>query len=243
MLKKLLRNWAKGVRLAFLEGFIADYKEALVSKTKASSVLDAIVNQWFTRFHWTIPLSSEDSATGTVVPVDALGHEVLSPADSILKGRVIERARTVCIITFFQTRLSDTFNFKSLYHWYEYRCKRTTAPRLGKGKKDPISLLIEKVLGRTTSPTRRSAGWEAWGKENFSSFKEEFEADFAASGKPKSARAAARNDFKLARWKELDDETQAHWNDVAKTKYEEAKKDAQERANSSGLLSPAEAQA
>ena len=114
---------------------------------------------------------------------------------------------------------------------------------MGKGKKDPISLLIEKVLGHTTLPTRRSTGWEAWGKENFSSFKEQFEADFAASGKPKSAHAAAWNNFKLARWKELNDETQAHWNDVAKTKYEEAKKDTQERANSSGLLSPAEAQA
>jgi len=117
------------------------------------------------------------------------------------------------------------------------------APQLGKGKKDPISLLIEKVLGHTTSPTRRSTGWEAWGKENFTSFKEEFEADFAASGKPKSMHAAARNDFKLAQWKELDDKTQAHWNDIVKTKYEEVKKDAQEHANSSGLLSPAEAQA
>lgn len=98
-----MRNWAKGARLAFLEGYIADYKEALVTKKKASSVLDAIVNQWFTQFHWTIPLSADDSATATVLPVDAQGHEILSPADAILKGRVIERARTVCIITFLQT--------------------------------------------------------------------------------------------------------------------------------------------
>lgn len=114
---------------------------------------------------------------------------------------------------------------------------------MGKGKKDPISLLIQKVLGRATSATRRSAGWEAWGKENFASMKEEFEAEFGASGRPKSARAAARNDFKLARWKELDEETQTHWNELAKTKYDEAKKVAQERADNSGLLSPAEAQA
>lgn len=237
-----MRNWAKGERLAFLEGFIADYKEALLTKKKASSVLDAIVNQWFTRFHWTIPLSSGDSAAATVLPVDAQGHEILSPADAILKGRVIERARTVRIISFFQICLSNIFILKSLYHWYEYRCKRT-APRMGKGKKDPISLLIQKLLGCTTSPTRRSAGWETWGKENFASLKAEFEADFAASGRPKSARAAARNDFKLARWKELDEETQNHWNEVAKTKYEEAKKVAQERADNSGLLNPEEAQA
>ncbi|EDQ99299.1 uncharacterized protein LACBIDRAFT_316698 [Laccaria bicolor S238N-H82] len=202
LLKNLLRNWAKGQRLAFLEGFIADYKEALHTKKKASSVLDAIVNQWFTHFHWTIPLSSGNSATATVLPMDAQGHEILSPTDAILKGRVIECAHT------------------SLYHWYEYRCKRTV-PQMGKGKKDPISLLLQKLLRCSTSPTRRSAGWETWGKENFASLKAEFEADFA----------------------ELDEDTQNHWNEVAKTKYEEVKKVAQERTDNSGLLSPAEAQA
>ena len=94
LLQPLLRNWAKGQRLAFLENFISDYKEALLTK-KCSSVLDSIINQWFARFHWTIPLSAVDTATATVLPVDAQGHEVLTSADSILKGRVIERAHNV----------------------------------------------------------------------------------------------------------------------------------------------------
>ena len=97
LLRPLLRNWAKGERLAFLEGFISDYKEGLLTK-KSASVLDAIINQWFTRFHWSIPLSADDQATATVFDLDGQGHEILGSADSILKGRVIERARTVCPI-------------------------------------------------------------------------------------------------------------------------------------------------
>ena len=129
-------------------------------------------------------------------------------------------------------------SFQSLYHWYEYRCKRTTLllPRPSKGKKDHVSLLVDKFLGR-------SAGWEVWGKEHFPSMKADFEADFAASGKHKSARASARNDFKLARWKELDEETQEHWNETAKTKHATTKKETQDRMQNSGLLDPAEAQA
>ena len=96
LLKPLLRNWAKGERLAFLESFISDYKESLLAK-KSSSVLDSIINQWFARFHWTIPLSAVDTATATVLPVDAQGHEVLTSTDSILKGRVIERVRTISL--------------------------------------------------------------------------------------------------------------------------------------------------
>ncbi|EDQ98438.1 uncharacterized protein LACBIDRAFT_335964 [Laccaria bicolor S238N-H82] len=172
LLRPLLHNWAKGERLAFLEGYISDYKEGLLSKKKSASVLDAIVNQWFTRFHWSIPLSANDNATATVFALDSQGHEILGSADSILKGRVIERART------------------SLYHWYEYRCKRMTSllPRPSKGKKDNLTLLVEKFLGRSASSSRRSAGWEVWGKEHFPSMKADFEAEFAASGRPKSAR-------------------------------------------------------
>ena len=94
LLHPLLRNWAKGQCLAFLEGHISDYKESLLNK-KSSSVLDAIINQWFIQFHWSIPLSADDTATATVFILDSQGHEILGSADSILKGRVIERARTV----------------------------------------------------------------------------------------------------------------------------------------------------
>ena len=54
--------------------------------------------------------------------------------------------------------------------------------------------------------------------------KVDFEAEFTVSGRPKSARVSACNDFKLARWKELDEETQEHWNETAKTKHATTKK-------------------
>ena len=116
-------------------------------------------------------------------------------------------------------------------------------PRPSKGKKDHVSLLVEKFLGRSTSSSRGSAGWEVWGKEHFPSLKADFEAEFTASGIPKSARASARNDFKLARWKELDEETQEHWNETAKTKHATTKKATEDRVQNSGRLDPAEAQA
>ena len=136
--------------------------------------------------------------------------------------------------------------FKSLYHWYEYRCKRTTSllPRSSKGKKkDHIALLVEKFLGRSPFASRRSVGWEAWGKEHFPSMKADFEAEFAASGRPKMACASARNDFKLARWKELDEETQEHWNETAKAKHAITKKETLDWMQHTGRLDPAEAQA
>ena len=245
LLRPLLRNWAKGQRLAFLEGFISDYKEGVLTK-KSSSVLDVIINQWFNRFHWSTPLSADDTATPTVFLLDSHGHEILGSADSILKGRVIERARTVCELSILsEMRHAKVYSLKSLYHWYEYRCKRTTLllPRPSKGKKDHVSLLVEKFLGRSTSSSRRSAGWEVWGKEHFPSMKADFEAEFAASGRHKSARASARNDFKLARWKELDDDTQERWNETAKTNHATTQKATQDRMQNSGRLDPAEAQA
>ena len=73
--------------------------------------------------------------------------------------------------------------------------------------------------------------------------KADFEAEFAASGRPKTARASARNDFKLARWKELDEETQERWNETAKAKHATTKKETLDWMQHTGRLDPAEAQA
>ncbi|EDQ99043.1 uncharacterized protein LACBIDRAFT_317737 [Laccaria bicolor S238N-H82] len=72
--------------------------------------------------------------------------------------------------------------------------------------------------------------------------KADFEAEFAASGRDKSARASARNDFKLARWRELDDDTQEHWIAIAKTNHATNQKATQDRIQHSGQLDPADAQ-
>jgi hypothetical protein len=92
----LKRNWAKGARLTFLENYIDDYKTALLTK-KAPAVLDGIVNAWFARFHWTIPLSAETDLPPTTLPVGPDGHEILSKENRKLKAEVVERTRTVRI--------------------------------------------------------------------------------------------------------------------------------------------------
>ena len=72
----------------------------LVSYEKANSVLDDIVNQWFKTFHWSVPIPKcgEDNETTPAFPLFPTtpdGFEILSPADSALKGKVIERMRRV----------------------------------------------------------------------------------------------------------------------------------------------------
>lgn len=101
---------------------------------------------------------------------------------------------------------------------------------------------MNQLLGWNGSSSRRTAGWEVWGKEHFPSFKDQFEAEFAASGRRKAERAAARNDFKLVRWKELDEETQRLWDEKAKSVHSAKKTAANKNSAASGLLAPAEAQ-
>jgi len=95
-LRVLKHNWAKGARLAFLESYIEDYKTGLLTK-KAPDVLDGIVNAWFIRFHWTIPLSVDTDVPGMTLPVGPDGHEVLSKDNQRIKAEVVERTRTVRI--------------------------------------------------------------------------------------------------------------------------------------------------
>ena len=101
---------------------------------------------------------------------------------------------------------------------------------------------MKQLLGWNGSSSRHTAGWEVWGKEHFPSFKDQFEAEFTASGRPKSERAAARNDFKLVRWKELDEETQRQLDEKAKSMHSAKKTAMKDSSATSGLLAPADAQ-
>ena len=101
LLVTLKKGWAKGVRAKFLNAHLDDYKAAvLVSNEKANSVLDDIVNEWFKKFHWSIPIPKRHEDNETIAPfplfpMTSNGFEILSPADSALKGKVIERMRKV----------------------------------------------------------------------------------------------------------------------------------------------------
>ncbi|KIJ90848.1 hypothetical protein K443DRAFT_14905, partial [Laccaria amethystina LaAM-08-1] len=224
LLRVLKRNWAKGARLTFLENYIDDYKTALLTK-KAPAVLDGIVNAWFARFHWTIPLSAETDLPPTTLPVGPDGHEILSKENRKLKAEVVERTRT------------------SLYGWFEYRSKKIVKlPRSGKGGKDPMSVLILRLLGQDTTPPKRSAPWEAWAKVHFPEMKATFNVAFKQSGKPKNLLASARNEFKMAAFKQLDEAERQRWEEIVQQEHLDHKKRLEDLEGEGGLMDPAAAQ-
>jgi len=96
LLHTLKKGWAKGAHLAFLQSHIQAYKEAgLHSKRHHTAYVDWVVNNWFTHFHWTSPIESNDpspSEPSTTIAGD------LSPANAKLKGEVISHIGKVCIL-------------------------------------------------------------------------------------------------------------------------------------------------
>jgi hypothetical protein len=98
LLRTLKKGWAKGARLAFLEGHIQGYKEAgLHSKRRRISYTDQVVNEWFTRFQWTLPIESDDPSPST--PSTTIAEDIL-PADAKLKGAVISHVGKVCVLDY-----------------------------------------------------------------------------------------------------------------------------------------------
>ena len=96
LLRTLKKGWAKGARLAFLQSHIQPYKEAgLHSKSRRTAYVDRVVNEWFTRFHWTSPIESDDPSSSE--PSTTIAED-LSEADAKLKGEVISHIGKVRIL-------------------------------------------------------------------------------------------------------------------------------------------------
>ncbi|EDR06777.1 uncharacterized protein LACBIDRAFT_328509 [Laccaria bicolor S238N-H82] len=99
LLVTLKKGWTKGVCTKFLKARLNDYKAGvLMSNEGANSVLDNIVNQWFKTFHWSVPIpkcgkDNETTPPFPLFPTTSDGFKILSPADSALKGKVIEHMR------------------------------------------------------------------------------------------------------------------------------------------------------
>ncbi|EDQ98756.1 uncharacterized protein LACBIDRAFT_335683 [Laccaria bicolor S238N-H82] len=91
---KLVKGWAKGERKTFLESHLESYKAALlVSSDKADKLLDNIVNLWFAKFHWSIPVSQPYLYKPLLIPVGPDGFEILTDEQAQLKKDVIKRMR------------------------------------------------------------------------------------------------------------------------------------------------------
>ena len=96
LLRTLKKGWAKGARLAFLESHIQAYKEAgRHSKRRRTAYVDQVINEWFTRFHWSLPVDTNSPSPSLTATTFA---EDLSPADAKLKGEVISHIGKVCLL-------------------------------------------------------------------------------------------------------------------------------------------------
>jgi len=96
LLCTLKKGWAKGACLAFLETHIPAYKEAgRHSKHRRTTYVDQVINEWFSRFHWSLPVDSNNPSPSLMVTAIA---EDLSPANEKLKGEVINHIGKVCVL-------------------------------------------------------------------------------------------------------------------------------------------------
>ena len=77
---------------------LESYKAALlVSSDKADKLLDNIVNLWFAKFHWSIPVTQSHLYKPFPIPVGPDGFEVLTNEQAQLKKDVIKRLQTVSV--------------------------------------------------------------------------------------------------------------------------------------------------
>ena len=93
---KLIKGWAKSKCKDFLMSHLESYKAALlISSDKADNLLDSIVNLWFAKFHWSIPVTQPHLYKPFLIPVSPNGFEILTDEQTRLKKDVIKRMQTV----------------------------------------------------------------------------------------------------------------------------------------------------
>jgi len=106
-----------------------------------------------------------------------------------------------------------------------------------------MSVLIARLLGKDITAPKRNAAWEAWAKVHFSEMKATFDAEFKRSGKAKNLLASARNEFKIAAFKRLDQAERKRWEEIVQQEHLDNKKRLElEEIEGEGLMDPAAAQ-
>lgn len=95
---KLMKGWVKNKRKTFLVSHLESYKAALlVSSDKADKLLNNIVNLWFAKFHWSIPVMQSHLYKPFLIPVGPNGFEILTDEQAQLKKDVIKWMQTVSV--------------------------------------------------------------------------------------------------------------------------------------------------
>lgn len=96
-MEKPKRNWAKGSRLAFLNSHLDPFRAArLQSLTKGSEYIDRVVNEYFRRYDWKLPLHEEPvDDPGMPNPQIDATSETLDAEQLERKGKVIAQMKSV----------------------------------------------------------------------------------------------------------------------------------------------------
>ncbi|KAJ8515006.1 hypothetical protein ONZ45_g7536 [Pleurotus djamor] len=223
-LMALKRNWAKGSHLSYLNSQLPNYIVALNrDKGNLKDVLGDIVNGYFAKFDWRLPVTQEPDPDAPLP--DPL--EILSATEMTQKREVISRMHG------------------SIKNWMHYRANKVNnnlRHLTSSNRNDPFAILLSKLSGIKTKPSKRLKGWQMYLKEGFDDIRDEFDAAFEASNVPKRQKASKRNEYVAERYSRLEDEVKQAWEARAQQHYEDDALDIETRLAKLETLGPQERQ-
>ncbi|KAG9226990.1 hypothetical protein CCMSSC00406_0008962 [Pleurotus cornucopiae] len=215
--KPFTRNWAQGARLEFLNEWLPRYQAAVKERrSKATELINTILNSYFRRFDWRMPVTEEpgpdDKAPSTLEPV--------TPEERARKG-------------------------KAITNWMNYRANKVDHKKkhlVSTDDKDPYAVLLSKLSGVPIKPPKRLSGWQALQKWGHEAHEADFNAQLASTGTAPGKALALRNKFYEDTFKALLPPQQKLWIDRAAEAHKEAKEAIKQRAARIEAFSPAERQ-
>ncbi|KAJ8502452.1 hypothetical protein ONZ45_g11743 [Pleurotus djamor] len=221
--KPLTRNWAKGARLEYLVDHLDEYIEnADRGRDACRATLDRIVNDYFKKFDWRLPLTDDPDPTS---PPNR--DETLSAADNDTKGLVVSKMRT------------------AITNWLQYRANKITTPYKhlkNLSNTDPYAVLLSRLTGIGLRAPNRTKGWQEFQRCKFADYKAAFDAKVEQDRVQPSRIATTRNKFMQTIFDKFPDETKALWEKKAQERHAEEVSAREARIQRLDALTPQERQ-
>ncbi|KAJ8518862.1 hypothetical protein ONZ45_g4096 [Pleurotus djamor] len=228
--KPLTRNWAKGARLEFLVDNLDSYIESASRDRNASrTTLNRIVNDYFAKFSWRLPLTVDPPppSTSSAQRQSSPPPEILTKAESDRKGIVIKKMRN------------------AIANWLNYRANKISNPYKhlkNLDNSDPYAILLSRLTGIGLKNPNRIKGWQELQKTAWESYKVEFDAKVEAENIKKTHIATARNRFIQKKFQELTESDQAMWEQRATERHAKEVNAKMEQMNRLDSFTPHERQ-
>ncbi|KAK0500829.1 hypothetical protein EDD18DRAFT_1101819 [Armillaria luteobubalina] len=223
-LPNLIKGWAKGKRLIYLELSVATYNEKRVIGSKKTNeyAMTTIVNEYFKQFFWALPLNQDPESDDPAFMDDA----ELSEEQLTVKVAVIKQMST------------------AIPKWLEYCAGKTFTPHALSMKQlmhDLIASFLSRLSGIDGPCLHLPTAKQLFGKDN-NEINRRFEALWSTRGGQIKDRAAARASFVVEEFKKLSEETKKTWALRAVEAVEATKKSRGSVYAQPMLLPPEEAQ-